>query len=163
VSSSSDGSRVGVSTANGRLLVLDGESAEVLQELGVSRTWVYAALSPDGQRAYVAKFPGTVCCYDVAIGTALWERSPPETMVFFVAVGPHGRTVFTGGPGSTAHLWSDSGEELESFVDADVRMARFSNSGDLILVDVPLSAKLRNDPGNRSRVSLATPVDLESN
>jgi WD40 repeat protein len=173
VSSSSDGSRVGVSTSNGQLLVLDGESAEVLHELAVSRTWIHAALSPDGTRAYVARFPGTLCCYDVSTGALLWERSPPETMVFFVAVGPQGRTVFTGGPGSTAHLWSDGGEELESFELADVRTARFSpdgarvafgtSSGSLMLVDVPLSAKLHNDPGNRSSVGLATSIGLERN
>ena len=166
VSRSADGQRVGVSISSGRMLVLDGENGDVLNELRVSGAWIHGALSPDGRRAYVAKYPGTLCAYEVPTGTLLWERSPPETMVFFVAVGPHGRTVFTGGPGSTAHLWSDTGEELESFEQADVRMAQFSpegarvaiasSSGDLMLIDVPLSAKVRNDPGNLSRVALET-------
>jgi WD40 repeat protein len=166
VTTSANGRRVGVSTACGRMEILDGETGEILHALRVSGTWTHGAISPDGGRAYVAKFPGTLCAFDVATGTLLWERSPPEAMVFFVAVGPHGRTVFTGGPGSTAHLWSDAGEELETFEQADVRMARFSpegarvafstTTGDLMLVDVPLSATVRNDPGNRSHIALET-------
>ena len=169
ISAAVDGSRVGVSTSDGHVLVLDGESGETLHDLHVSRMWIHAALAPDGQRAYVAKFPGTLCCYEVSTGTCLWERSPPEAMVFFVTVSPNGQTVFTGGPGSTAHLWSDNGDELASFELADVRTARFSpdgthvafgtNSGDLLQVDVPLSA----DPGTQSSVTLAIPADFERN
>jgi hypothetical protein len=63
----------------------------------------------------------------------------------------------------------DNGDELASFELADVRTARFSpdgthvafgtNSGDLLQVDVPLSA----DPGTQSSVTLAIPADFERN
>lgn len=88
LSISADGSRVIACRSDGRCVVLNGNSGDVIVELKKTESLVMrSALSPDGLRGAIGTYDGQVLAFDTTTGETLrtWKKSEQPTNALYIS------------------------------------------------------------------------------
>jgi WD40 repeat protein len=109
-----DGKRLVGSQRNGRIVVWDLVSGELLQEIAGHQAPASAAeITPDGKRVISAGLDDTVRIWDIATGRELWRGEFGQNGVRALAVSPDGRTAAWGGFHRKIIVWDLDRQEKQ--------------------------------------------------
>ncbi len=133
---SADDSLIAVGLGNGRIVILDAATGELIRQFGDHTNAVAGvAFSPDGQTLLTGSYDDTAALWDVETGERRVTFAGHTDRINDVAFTPDGAMVLTASWDVTVRLWDvTTGDEIRQFTGHSDRVQDISVSADGTLV-----------------------------